>query len=86
MEDTECTASRCPRCGSNFHCGMQDAAPCACTSVRLQPDTLAVLRERYTGCLCLACLHQVAGSVAGSAADSMADSMAGPLPAPPPAA
>ena len=45
--------TRCPRCGGAFHCGAQDATPC--TSV-LQAD----LRQRYSGCLCLACLRALA--------------------------
>jgi hypothetical protein len=52
--------SRCPRCGQPFHCGMNDAAPCACTGLRLGADQLAALRRTYTGCLCLACLAAVA--------------------------
>jgi hypothetical protein len=51
---------RCPRCGGGFHCGANDAAPCACDSLRLDEATLADLRARYTGCLCLACLREVA--------------------------
>ena len=51
---------RCPRCGAAFHCGANDAAPCACTMVTLDAATLAALRERYTGCLCLACLRELA--------------------------
>jgi len=47
----------CARCGGTFHCGMNDAAPCACTTVRLDAATLAELRERYVGCLCLTCLQ-----------------------------
>jgi hypothetical protein len=35
---------------------MADAGPCACTSVRLDEPTQALLRERYSGCLCLRCL------------------------------
>jgi hypothetical protein len=50
----------CPRCGRAFHCGMNDAAPCACTSRVLDAPTLAALRERYVGCLCLACLGELA--------------------------
>jgi hypothetical protein len=50
----------CPRCGQAFHCGVRDAAPCACGSIDLSHDTLRLLRERYTACLCLACLREVA--------------------------
>ena len=50
-------AERCPRCGGSFDCGMNDASPCPCTTVTLQADLQASLRQRYTGCLCLACLR-----------------------------
>ena len=53
---------RCPRCGGGFHCGANDAAPCACTALKLDAATLAELRARYTGCLCLACLREIAAS------------------------
>ena len=51
---------RCPRCGMGFHCGMQDATPCPCTTVKLSTDLRASLGRRYTGCLCLACLQVLA--------------------------
>jgi hypothetical protein len=51
--------SRCPRCGGRFHCGASDAPPCACTTLDLGAARLAHLRERYDGCLCLACLAQL---------------------------
>ena len=51
--------SRCPRCGVAFHCGAADPAPCACTTVRLDDQTRALLRERYVGCLCLDCLRSL---------------------------
>jgi hypothetical protein len=51
---------RCPRCGDSFHCGMNDAAPCACSRLALDPVLLADLRTRYTGCLCMRCLAALA--------------------------
>ncbi|MCU0922433.1 MAG: cysteine-rich CWC family protein [Burkholderiaceae bacterium] len=54
----------CPRCGSPFHCGMNDAQPCACTGVTLDAATLARLRQQYSGCLCLRCLHALAAGAA----------------------
>jgi hypothetical protein len=54
--------ARCPRCGGSFHCGANDAVPCACNTLRLDEATLADLRARYTGCLCLACLRAIAAS------------------------
>jgi hypothetical protein len=55
---------RCPRCGGSFHCGMNDAAPCACTGLTLDAALLQQLRERYSGCLCLSCLRELAMSAA----------------------
>jgi hypothetical protein len=52
---------RCPRCGGPFHCGAADPEPCACTTVTLDAATLAELRARFRGCLCLACLRELAG-------------------------
>ncbi|HSI49324.1 MAG TPA: cysteine-rich CWC family protein [Ideonella sp.] len=52
---------RCPRCGGGFHCGANDAGPCACTALTLADSTLAALRQRYDSCLCLRCLQAVAG-------------------------
>jgi hypothetical protein len=53
-------ADRCPRCGGGFHCGRDDSGPCACSGVRLDAATLAALRSRYAGCLCLRCLQAIA--------------------------
>ncbi len=51
---------RCPHCGSGFHCGVNDTEPCACSTLQLDAATLAELRQRYRGCLCLACLCAIA--------------------------
>ena len=56
----------CPRCGGSFHCGRHDTAPCACTTVRLDAQVLAQLRERYVGCLCLNCLRALQNEKAGA--------------------
>ncbi|MFM2068853.1 MAG: hypothetical protein RLZZ584_3762, partial [Pseudomonadota bacterium] len=53
-------AAPCERCGQPWICGMNGPAPCACTTVQLDADTLAALRTRYQRCLCLACLQQLA--------------------------
>jgi hypothetical protein len=50
---------KCARCGGDFHCGANEAAPCACTQAVLSAAQLAALRERYRGCLCLTCLRQI---------------------------
>ena len=51
--------SACPRCGGAFHCGVNDSAPCACGTLKLDEATLQALRERFGTCLCLNCLRQV---------------------------
>lgn len=51
---------RCPRCGQTFACGVAGAGPCACTTVRLEPELLARLRQRFDTCLCLRCLAELA--------------------------
>jgi transposase len=51
---------RCPRCGGAFHCGVSDAGPCACTTVRLSAALQAQLRQRWSGCLCMSCLAALA--------------------------
>ena len=50
----------CARCGGAFHCGIEDAAPCACRSIKLDAALLAALRSQFHGCLCLACLGALA--------------------------
>jgi hypothetical protein len=50
----------CPRCGGGFACGAAGPGPCACQGVSLDAERLAELRGRYTGCLCLACLANLA--------------------------
>ncbi len=52
--------ARCPRCGGEFQCGVADpTTPCACKAVALDAQTLAALRERYAGCLCVGCLRDI---------------------------
>lgn len=70
-------ADRCPRCGGSFHCGVNDAQPCACTGLALDPALLRRLQARWPGCLCLPCLHALAGGAAVDPADAQS---------PPPAA
>jgi hypothetical protein len=68
--DEAAAESRCERCGGRFHCGANDAAPCACTTITLDAATLARLRATYEGCLCLRCLAELAagGGLSPSAA------------------
>ena len=58
-DSTTATNSACPRCGAAFHCGVSDAVPCACGTVKLDDTRLEALREQFTDCLCLNCLRQL---------------------------
>jgi hypothetical protein len=50
----------CPGCGGDFRCGASDrSTPCVCKTIALDAHALTALRERYTGCLCLACLRDI---------------------------
>ena len=55
-------ATACPRCGEPFACGVgADAStPCFCVAYRLGAARLAELRERWSDCLCAACLAALA--------------------------
>ena len=46
----------CARCGAAFECGA-DGDACWCAEVVLDADALAALRDRFTDCLCPACLR-----------------------------
>lgn len=48
----------CPACGESFACELSLAKGCWCTEVKLNDETRQQLRERYSGCLCRACLEQ----------------------------
>jgi hypothetical protein len=61
VNDTDIDTDTCPRCGSGFHCGVRDAAPCACTTIALGLELRAELRARYTRCVCVNCLAELAG-------------------------
>ncbi|MDH3716219.1 MAG: cysteine-rich CWC family protein [Gammaproteobacteria bacterium] len=46
---------RCERCGANFHCGMDDTAPCWCAT-----DFPPVISGTAgSSCLCPSCLEQL---------------------------
>jgi hypothetical protein len=53
--DSDC----CPRCAGRFTCGVAGPVPCDCFTLKIDPDLLSDLRERYAGCLCLACLREL---------------------------
>lgn len=61
------TPACCPRCGSSFACGAA-GAHCACFDVKLPEALRADLAQRYTGCLCLACLRELRAGSANAGA------------------
>jgi hypothetical protein len=69
MAEPVAAQARCERCGGAFHCGANDAQPCACTTLKLDAGTLARLRDAYRGCLCLRCLAEIAAGGAISASE-----------------
>ena len=57
----------CPRCGMAFACGagLPQGTPCGCAGVGLTPTQRAALNGAFEGCLCTACLRDVARGHAG---------------------
>jgi hypothetical protein len=53
----------CPACGESFACELSLAKGCWCAEVKLSDETRQQLRERYSDCLCRACLEQAENSV-----------------------
>jgi hypothetical protein len=56
-----CSPSVCEACGGPFGCGAQSSG-CWCAEVKLTELVRAKLRERYSSCLCRACLERFAAS------------------------
>jgi len=68
--------ARCPRCGAAFHCGIDDAEPCACAALVLDAAAQQRLHERYTGCLCVSCLRELGGRCAEGSGPALPPSRA----------
>ncbi|MFN5049887.1 cysteine-rich CWC family protein [Roseateles sp.] len=51
--------ARCPRCGGDFRCGASEGH-CDCFELRLEEGLRQRLAARYSGCLCMACLRELA--------------------------
>ena len=50
---------RYPRCQALFECRSGSILLCQCQTVYLEPEHLEYVSERYTDCLCAACLKRV---------------------------
>lgn len=64
-------AQVCEGCGEPFACDLSLAQGCWCGEVKLSEQTRQELRDRYSGCLCCACLEsaEVRNSKSPNAAD-----------------
>ena len=49
-------AQECPACGNAFACEI-NLQGCWCSEVKVSQSTLQAVRDKYTGCLCRACLE-----------------------------
>ena len=52
------TPSVCPRCSSEFRCGI-DTGACWCAEVNVNDVTRAAFAQYYEGCLCRECLESL---------------------------
>jgi ribosomal protein L34E len=52
-------ADRCPRCDASFGCGIATGS-CWCAEVALTDEDRGRLAGAYDGCLCPACLRELA--------------------------
>ncbi|WP_153796396.1 cysteine-rich CWC family protein [Foetidibacter luteolus] len=49
----------CPRCQQAFECRVGDVANCQCNGFTFTAYEKAFIAERYSDCLCAACLHEL---------------------------
>jgi uncharacterized protein (UPF0212 family) len=47
----------CPRCNSSFECKVGDIPHCRCYTVKLNDDERDFIAQRFTDCLCAACMQ-----------------------------
>lgn len=62
-------AQECPACGNTFACEI-NLNGCWCSEVKVSESTREVLRSKYTGCLCRACLEAAEATGSTELADS----------------
>jgi hypothetical protein len=66
----------CEACGAEFTCGAT-LGGCWCREVKVPAEARASLRERYSKCLCRACLERAAETTQGSPAKDPENERAG---------
>ena len=64
--DPASKSERCPRCDATFGCGIATGG-CWCRAVPLTVELRDRLAEQYEGCLCPACLRELAAPGAPAA-------------------
>ena len=52
------TSGVCPRCSSEFRCGI-DTGACWCAEAKVNDATRAAFAQYYEGCLCRDCLESL---------------------------
>ncbi len=50
---------QCPRCHQDFECKSGNILLCQCQTVALKSEHLAFIKEKFTDCLCAACLTDI---------------------------
>ena len=53
----------CERCKQPFVCNAADISNCDCTKIQLTQSDIAQLKERYSACLCNACLLELKNEI-----------------------
>lgn len=53
----------CPRCNALFDCKPDNIVQCQCCPVQLTDEQRAYIEQRYSGCLCRACLEHLASEL-----------------------
>lgn len=61
-EPTTEGTKRCPRCGTDFSCKVDDLKNCDCVAIKVALPVLKRLKNTYSDCLCPNCLQTLAES------------------------
>lgn len=64
--DRPAATDRCPRCDGALHCGAATGG-CWCNGATLTPELRDELAKAFDGCLCPACLRELAAPPASTA-------------------
>ncbi len=59
--------NHCGNCGKNISCKVPDIQNCACSTIKLSPQTKSFLTKTYFDCLCNHCLEEINQKITGTA-------------------